>query len=330
MRRMTRSIAAWVMTAGILLGFTAKAQQLPQYTQFALNPFLFNPALSGTEDFTYVQSGFRSQWTGFNGAPKTGYLTAHAPLNKKTIGYNQSEKKFAGETWMSLGGSFQHDQAGPITQSSGLVSMAYNMPIANHGWRFSIGASVGYKSFSFDPEGFLDNVNDLNDPLLQSAYNVGGMDLAAGVFVYNRNYFIGFSSFQLLENGINNEEVSQGSPDNRLLRHYFAMVGLKIDIHRDLFVVPTLLVKSIPQLPTSFDVSAKFVYRENYWFGGSYRNQDALSAFAGLLIKNRLEVSYSYDLIISGIGNGAWGSNEISLGYRLFIKKKALCPAQFW
>jgi hypothetical protein len=51
-------------------------QQRPQYTQHMINPFLVNPAVSGTEDYTDIRAGYRKQWVGFDGSPRTMYLSA--------------------------------------------------------------------------------------------------------------------------------------------------------------------------------------------------------------------------------------------------------------
>src|SRR5258708_39838891 len=58
----------------------ASAQQKPQYTQYIFNNFLLNPAVSGIENYTDVKAGYRSQWTGLQGAPVTSYLTVNAPI----------------------------------------------------------------------------------------------------------------------------------------------------------------------------------------------------------------------------------------------------------
>ena len=61
----------------------AVAQQKPQYTQYVLNQYIINPAISGIENYVDVKISARDQWVGLSGAPKTSYLTVHAPLGKK-------------------------------------------------------------------------------------------------------------------------------------------------------------------------------------------------------------------------------------------------------
>src|SRR3978361_1652803 len=56
------------------------AQQKPQYTQYVFNNYLLNPAVTGIENYTDVKAGYRSQWTGLQGAPITSYITIDAPL----------------------------------------------------------------------------------------------------------------------------------------------------------------------------------------------------------------------------------------------------------
>ena len=59
------------------------AQQKPHYTQYILNNYILNPALSGIENYTDLKLSVRDQWVGLDGAPKTMYLTIHSPIGKK-------------------------------------------------------------------------------------------------------------------------------------------------------------------------------------------------------------------------------------------------------
>src|SRR6202035_3990251 len=61
------------------------AQQKPQYTQYVFNNYLLNPAVAGIENYTDVKAGYRSQWTGLQGAPVTSYLTIDAPIGNNFL-----------------------------------------------------------------------------------------------------------------------------------------------------------------------------------------------------------------------------------------------------
>ena len=117
-----------VFAAGISL---ASAQQKPQYTQYVFNNLLLNPAVTGIENYTDVKAGYRSQWTGLQGAPITSYLTIDAPLGDNFLqgdatafpaegGINPSSRLYtqnymAAEPHHGIGFEIVSDQTGPIT-----------------------------------------------------------------------------------------------------------------------------------------------------------------------------------------------------------------------
>ena len=59
------------------------AQQKPVYTQYILNNYIINPAITGIENYTDVKISYRNQWTGIDGAPVTTYLSIQKPVRKK-------------------------------------------------------------------------------------------------------------------------------------------------------------------------------------------------------------------------------------------------------
>src|SRR5204863_9264443 len=75
----------------------AVAQQRPHYTQYILNNYILNPALSGIENYTDLKLSYRNQWTGIDGAPVTVYLSAHAPIGKKDYRTSSTSFEVPGE-----------------------------------------------------------------------------------------------------------------------------------------------------------------------------------------------------------------------------------------
>ncbi len=60
----------------------ARAQQLPQLTQYQFNDYVFNPAVAGTRSFFELRSGHRYQWVGIQDAPRTFTLSGTTPLGR--------------------------------------------------------------------------------------------------------------------------------------------------------------------------------------------------------------------------------------------------------
>src|ERR1700761_7430902 len=143
----------------------ALAQQKPQYTQYVFNNLLLNPAVSGIENYTDVRAGYRSQWTGLQGAPVTSYLTITAPIGNDFLqgdatafpangGINPSSRLYtqnymAAEPHHGIGASIVSDQAGPINQTTFDLSYAYHLGLAAD-LNLAVGASVGFNHISLN------------------------------------------------------------------------------------------------------------------------------------------------------------------------------------
>src|SRR5882757_2182802 len=80
MKKLLLTIFIFIMAMQLV-----RAQQKPQYTQYVLNNLLINPAVTGIENYIDVKTGYRSQWTGLQGAPVTNYITINAPLGSDFI-----------------------------------------------------------------------------------------------------------------------------------------------------------------------------------------------------------------------------------------------------
>jgi hypothetical protein len=68
--------------SGLILTFNAMGQAKPYYTQYILNNYILNPALSGIENYTNLKMSYRNQWTAIDGAPETVYFTINTQVGK--------------------------------------------------------------------------------------------------------------------------------------------------------------------------------------------------------------------------------------------------------
>lgn len=305
------------------------AQQLPQYTQFSINPYHINPAVAGTEDFIYLQASYRSQWSEFEGAPETMYFSGHTTLNNRAIGYNK-RRQVTGSR-VSVGLLLSNDKTGPLEQTSGAATFAYNFPLSRQGLRLSFGLNAGLKRFTYDPDGHTDNLLHTDDPAVQQLISKSLLNFSAGFWLYDENFFAGLSSFQLFNTDYSEQNFDlELTSANVFLRHYYAMLGYRLPIGDQAHLVPSILLKAVEGAPVSYDLNAKLVIADQYWLGGSYRKEDSFAFLGGLLINQRLELTYSFDMILSKIRNAAAGSNEIHLAYRLYHQAKVICPSKFW
>jgi type IX secretion system PorP/SprF family membrane protein len=326
------------------LTMTAHAQQKPQYSQYLLNQYLLNPAVGGTEDFADVKAGYRNQWTAFEGAPTTFYLTANWALGKteRTSAlpvrnrYGRPMGRtpiFAGQRkgpgHHGVGAVLVADRTGPTSRTTLNASYAYHYPLTNR-MRLSAGISGGVTQHTTD----FDQLRLLNPQDLyaqQGKVNAWQPDLNAGVFVYDDRFYAGLGTQQLAFKRLN-YKLSGGTdyqPLGRLYTHVFLTAGYRYDLNEDWILAPSVLLKSVRPAPVSFDVNAKFLYQERFWMGLSYRHRDAVVGLIGINLNSLLTLGYSYDYVLSDVQIASRGSHEIVLGLMINNKQRLICPRLF-
>lgn len=300
------------------------AQQRPQYSQYMLNNFLLNPALSGIEDYVDVRLSNRRQWVGLDGAPVTYYVTAHAPLNKgvPSTTYNRALAHHG------VGVVIHTDKTGPLSRTGVTGSYAYHMPLTN-----TINASGGVAA------GFIRNsvnsgelrFSNPNDPLVGGGnINQSVIDLSLGLWVYSRNFSVGIAGAQLLEDAgsFRAAELDQAALD--LQRHYFLTGSYRISALHNVDLIPSVMVKMAAPSPTSIDVNLRALYDERFWVGASYRHKDAVVGMVGFYVSPVLDIGYSYDATISNLNRVSTGTHEIVIGFKFLNDRRIICPQWVW
>jgi type IX secretion system PorP/SprF family membrane protein len=317
----------------------AKAQQRPQYTQYVFNNYLLNPALSGIENYTDVKLGYRSQWTGLDGAPVTSYFSVNAPIGNRFLqgdatafpaggGLNPSSRSYtqnymAAEPHHGVGLMVVSDKTGPITQTNIDATYAYHLGLTET-LNLAVGVSAGVSHNIIDKSKL--TYVDQNDPTINSiAGSQWKPDLGVGVWAYSSNYFFGASVQQILPQNLY-VTTSTTAVQNKTVPHYFVTGGVKLFVSDDITLMPSALLKFIAPVPVTFDVNMKMSFRDKFWIGGSYRRNDSYAALVGFNLNSLINVGYSYDFTTSALNTVSHGSHEIVLGILLNNRYKVTCP----
>ncbi|QJD98032.1 type IX secretion system membrane protein PorP/SprF [Mucilaginibacter robiniae] len=333
-----------ILTAFIFYLPGLHAQQKPQYTQYVFNNFLLNPAVSGIENYTDVKAGYRSQWTGLNGAPVTSYLTINAPLGSRFIegdatsmpnvagGDNPFSRSYnreymAAEPHHGIGAMVVTDRAGPITTTNLDATYAYHLGISSK-LNLAVGVMAGFEHVNLDiSQVSLDNPDD---PAIYNGHNSQWKpDVGVGLWAYSGNYYVGVSAQQLIKQNLTFGESSAYN-QSQLVPHYFVTAGYKVFLSDDVALLPSVLFKYVKPAPTSFDVNLKVAFSDKIWIGGSYRHNDSYAGMAGINISSIINVGYSYDFTSSSLNTVSNGSHEIVIGILLNNRYKVRCPQRSW
>ncbi|AYL95766.1 PorP/SprF family type IX secretion system membrane protein [Mucilaginibacter celer] len=328
----------YIITFALAAQFS-RAQQRPQYTQYVFNNYLLNPALSGIENYTDVKLGYRSQWTGLDGAPVTSYFSINAPIGNNFLqgdatafpaggGLNPSSRAYtqnymAAEPHHGVGLTIVSDKTGPISQTNIDATYAYHLGITEK-LNLAVGVSGGFSHNMIDKSKLNPAVAD--DPTIRDlAGSQWKPDLGIGVWAYSSNYFFGVSAQQILPQNLY-ITTSTSSVQNKTVPHYFVTGGVKLFVSEDITLMPSALLKFIAPVPVTFDVNMKMSFQDKFWIGGSYRRNDSYAALVGFNLSSLINVGYSYDFTTSALNTVSHGSHEIVLGILLNNRYKVTCP----
>lgn len=294
-----RCLVAFVMFVSAM---PAAAQQMYQFSQFAFNNYLLNPAVVGTYNFYQIRTNHRFQWVGVSDAPMTNIVSVHGPHSRLPMGF---------------GGMFFSDITGPTSKTGVMGSYAYNIPI-NSEMRVSGGLSVGFMAFRIDASKFDlgDNVTFEDDPALLNyrPKTVFTPDASIGFYLYATHFYVGISAHQLF--GQRLRFYDNSIMKNQLRQAFYISGGYLIFLTEDFELEPAAVLRYTYPSPFQFDLNVKCTYRNMVWGGVSYRFRDAVSILFGYQHKGRILFGYSFDFSYTGLRRFNGGSHELLIGYQ--------------
>ncbi|MEO8887332.1 MAG: type IX secretion system membrane protein PorP/SprF [Mucilaginibacter sp.] len=304
-----------------LLVVTARAQQDAQFSQYVFNGLYINPAYAGYKGDFYVNSFYRSQWTGLNGAPQTISIAGDGAVADEHVG---------------LGVLFQNDRLGAQSNTALYGNYAYRLQIGEQeNSRLAFGLGFGFVQTGI-------NGNKLAPVQAGDNYVPTGNqsvllpDGRLGVLYTNDTFFAGASVDNLLAQFIKTSNINATlipAPKP----HEYVTVGALFDLAEDVKLKPSVLIKDSPGAPTSMDINAFFLLNERMWLGGTYRTaidvynkpnlpkgMDKSSAFVAMaefFVNDDFRVGYAFDYALNKLGAYGYGSHEISVSFRLKASK---------
>lgn len=334
---------------GCLAGLTAAAQAKPYYSQYILNNYILNPAITGIENYTDVKLSYRNQWAGITGAPVTTYLSIHGPLGKKDLRTSVTSYQVPGENpagpkaWDEYAVSRPHhgiglnvinDKAGYINRWSIAASYAYHIPLTSK-TSVSAGLNAGISSVNLDRDKIVWGNLDPNDPAIgisNGEIKKIKPEIGAGLWLYSARYFLGVSVLNIIPGKaqfVTNDQYGSSYTPN-----YFGTAGYKFALTNQITMLPSVMVQYWQPQLTSIHANLKIQYEDFLWIGGSYRFADLVGGYSGMIglnISNTFNISYAYEhSTTSRLQTYTKGTHEVMLGFLLGNRYKETCPRCAW
>ena len=287
------------------------AQQLPIFTQYIFNKYVFNPAVTGTEDNFSATANYRYQWQGVTDAPRTYIMSVHGPHKFKSFG---------------LGGSLYTDVTGPTSKTGMYLSYAYHLR-ATDNTKLSLGLSGGLMQYRVD--GTKITLADQGDITLANSLMTKMVpDFGFGAYWYSDDFYVGLSVPQFIQAKLDFSDDGAQTL-SRLTSHFYLNGGYTFEINQDFSVEPSMMMRYSYPIKPQFDFAAKGIYQKNYYLGLMARTQDAFAIMAGYQTANgKFTFGYSYDITTGGLSGYSNGSHELMIKATFgdIKQKKAFTP----
>lgn len=309
--------------------------QDPQFSQFYAAPLYLNPAFAGSTELSRVGLNFRSQWPSL----QANYTTASLYFDHFFEDYNSG-----------VGVIMNGDREGLVgLQSISLgLQYAYQLRITRE-LTFRPGVQVAFynRDINFDRLVFGDQLdeNGLISDVSAEQFNTGMskffVDLSLGGLIFSENFYFGFAAHH-----VNTPNQSLVGEESRLQMKSSFHGGYRIllpagfrkygfnDKGLERSITPTFQYKRQGNFD-QLDVGTYLTYEPvvfGLWYRGlpvrqleSFPNNESIIALVGLMVGD-LNIGYSFDYTISGLGMQSGGAHEISLVYHFSLRDPSKPP----
>lgn len=311
----------WLVVLLMVISMAASAQQDAQFSQYTFNGIYINPAYAGYKRDLYMNAFYRSQWTGFDGAPRTFSLAADGAVNDNKVG---------------LGLLVFQDKIGAQSNLSAYANYAYRVQLGdNENSRLAFGIGAGLVQNGLDGT----KLNAVNpDVAVPAGYQSSILpDARAGILYTNDSFFAGASVDNLVAHVINKNKTSTMLAPVPV-PHYYLTAGALLNVNDQTKFKPSFLIKDDHGGPTSLDINAFMLFNDRIWIGATYRTaitlynkpnlQDNLqkaNAVVGVVeifATERLRIGYAFDYSLTKLSSYSYGSHELSIGIYLKHNKE--------
>jgi type IX secretion system PorP/SprF family membrane protein len=286
-----------MMSAGAAFG-----QQNLFYNHYYINPFLYNPSYIAPSGYTELYLNYRKQWSGISGAPTTGTISLHVPLNYKAgVAFSASQ-----------------DEAGFFKTTRGHVAFSYQIYLGEkitdiH--KITFGLSAGLINSRINP----DDADDIQDPVVGNN-NTSSMDGQFGVHYRYNGFRLGFALPQIFESKLVAEQDFNKAGIAQL-NSTISSISYEFKIGTLVSFEPMFTYRTFETVDPQFEGLVSFKLSNVGWIGGAYRQDYGATALLGLNIKEKYKLGYAYEFATEQTDKIGGGTHEFQLILRLGKKQ---------
>lgn len=258
-----------LIIAILAVAFSAKAQDQAIFQNYQNAPILINPGATGFNNASNLMANFRSQWSGFPGAPTTYSVNYHGAVSDN----------------IGLGANVLGETAASLTRYRFQANFGYRFPLGSLA-KMAIGVSPEFSTVRLSNEAVSNPLYEAGDVLIEEF--TGGqqvIDITLGFLAEIKNRAnldptserrsgkttIGLAFPNLLVARLN--DIASSEPSSSPFRYFSMYVAHRVYINsQDISFEPSLLVRRIQDAPSTVDINVKAGFLQDVLVTGlSYR-----------------------------------------------------------
>jgi type IX secretion system PorP/SprF family membrane protein len=290
-----------IILTTILTGVIAYPQQSPLSENYFMDKYSLAPSYAGNYNPKYLVTGYRSDWSGIDGGPKT-----------IRVSYNDV---FPFMENAGYGGKIVYDKAGIFSQLYVLGSYSYNLKVKeDHHVMFGLSMGI-YKNR-------LNLLDYYNDPKYTIDPSLVSQDIKSKVKFMSD--FSAVWTYKGVEAGFLFSNISFGDASYKEVElKYNPLSNFQLhatylySINEDWDVSPLMILRGGKYIKSQFELAGQVMYLKKFSGSLVYRDPGVLGFGIGANIDKGLKIAYNFNLA-TNVGLGAFNNHEISLGINLF------------
>ena len=305
------------------IAYIGKGQQLPNWSSFYENGFIWNPALTAQWYSWEASVTQRQEWTGFQYAPQYTTAAFQVPLSDAFF-----------QTQASFGGFVQRDRIGPYNIMGIAGTYSYKITpqfFGNNKDMLALGVLAEAKYFGVD-EGRIIQFQEVGVETLSSSYQPNlsiGFFYRSNGYLFNKkdHFFFGAAAHRLLPFTFGDVSIGGFTNDFYAAAHG----GFRAFTSRNFYLEPNMMVVYGYQKATDVMLSLRAEAFEKMWFGagGSTTGEvfgqvgvvmNRRSFIGGLIGNGSLRMGVKADYRVGSLNNFSGLGYEVYVAYQYEIE----------
>lgn len=289
-----------LLLAGLGCSLPSFSQEAGGVTQTVYNATVFNPGFMYFKDGPHIFAGYKTQWVGLQGAPKSVELSANS-----LIGYSD----------FGVGLNVVQESIGVIDQLDVALNLSYGVELSpGYALRIGLKAAMQRTQINYNDLTFLDTSDPYWDlgQLKKINPNIG-----LGAVLTMNSAYIGVSVMDLIPNKVHQNKVLPVLKRSPVI---YIHGGYDFYISPSLDLLATGLLKIRKPHTFGFEVNGIARFKQRIDLGLSYNNKSSVGFLAAYKVSPTLLLGYSYSMSSNNLHTYNAGSHQLFLTFDLFKK----------